>query len=112
MQPTPAAFPLRSRMIDPGGETSLTLLDGAKRRDGETWRRLAAPYAPPSRHRRGRWGLHPEDVDDVTQKVFQAVAIGLNRFRRDHDRNSFRGWLHGVARHKALDSALASHIAR
>lgn len=103
MQPTPTALQLRSSVVEPDGETSLTLLDGAKRRDDEAWRRLEALYAPLLRYWCGRWGLHPEDVDDVTQEVFQAVAIGLDRFRRDRDGDSFRGWLHGVTRHKALD---------
>lgn len=103
MQPTPAALHLRSEAAEAEGQTSLTLLDGARRRDGEAWHRLVALYAPLLRHWCGRWGLRPEDIDDVTQDVFQAVAIGLDRFRRDRDGDSFRGWLHGVARHKALD---------
>jgi RNA polymerase sigma-70 factor (ECF subfamily) len=88
-------------------ETSLTLLDSVRRREGDGWRRLLDLYTPLLRHWIRRWGVRPEDVDDVTQDVFQAVATGLDGFRRDRERDSFRGWLHGVARHKSL-----AHIRR
>ncbi|WP_165244848.1 RNA polymerase sigma factor [Paludisphaera soli] len=82
--------------------TSLTLLERAKTRDGDAWRRLHALYSPLLRHWCRRWGVRPEDVDDVTQDVFQAVASSLDSFRRESEDDSFRGWLHGVARYKVL----------
>lgn len=84
------------------GETSLTLLECVRRREGDAWRRLLDLYSPLLRHWFRRWGVRPEDVEDVTQDVFQAVATGLEGFRRDRERDSFRGWLHGVARYKVL----------
>lgn len=84
------------------GETSLTLLECVRRREGDAWRRLLDLYSPLLRHWCRRWGVRPEDVEDVTQDVFQAVATGLDGFRRDSERDSFRGWLHGVARYKVL----------
>lgn len=92
----------RARAGSAADETSLTLLEGARRRDVDAWQRLLDLYSPLLRHWVRRWGVRPEDVDDVTQDVFQAVATGLDGFRRDRARDSFRGWLHGVARHKAL----------
>ncbi|AMV39045.1 RNA polymerase sigma factor [Planctomyces sp. SH-PL62] len=82
--------------------TSLTLLERVKTRDGDAWSRLYALYTPLLRHWCRRWGIRPEDVDDVTQEVFQAVASSLDSFRRDREGASFRGWLHGVARYKVL----------
>ncbi|MDG3003445.1 RNA polymerase sigma factor [Paludisphaera mucosa] len=84
------------------GETSLTLLERVKTRDGDAWGRLVGLYTPLLRHWFRRWGVRPEDLDDVAQDVFQAVAVSLEGFRRDREDGSFRGWLHGVARHKVL----------
>ena len=86
----------------PAGETSLTLLERVKVRDGDAWRQLVALYAPLLRHWCRRWGVPSGDVDDVVQDVFQAVATGLDGFRRDRAGDSSRGWLHGVARYKVL----------
>ncbi|WP_337175061.1 sigma-70 family RNA polymerase sigma factor [Paludisphaera sp.] len=96
--------PSRPRRVagDAAGETSLTLLESVRRREGDAWRRLLDLYTPLLRHWIRRWGVRPEDMDDVTQDVFQAVATSLDGFRRERERDSFRGWLHGVARHKAL----------
>ncbi len=83
-------------------ETSLTLLERVKARDGEAWRRLVGLYTPLLHYWCRRWGVRNEDVDDVAQEVFKAVIVGLHRFRREGENDSFRGWLHGVARHKVL----------
>lgn len=100
-RPSAPARP-RPRTAFEAGETSLTLLEGARRRESDAWRRLLELYSPLLRHWCRRWGVRPEDMDDVAQDVFQAVASGLDGFRRDRDRDSFRGWLHGVARYKVL----------
>ena len=83
--------------------TSLTLLERVRGRDEEAWRRLLHLYGPLvdrwSRYRRVRG----EDLDDVRQEVFQAVAADLDRFRRDRPGDTFRGWLRVIAGHKILD---------
>ncbi len=103
--PVPSRF---GRRVDvDAGETSLTLLESVRRREADGWRRLLDLYSPLLRYWIRGWGVRSEDVDDVAQDVFQAVAVGLAGFRRDRRGDSFRGWLHGVARHKAL-----SHLRR
>jgi RNA polymerase sigma-70 factor, ECF subfamily len=87
----------------PGGSTSLTLIEQIRVRDQEAWKRLVVLYTPMIRHWCRRWGVQGEDAEDVLQEVFQAVAIGLKDFRRDRAGDSFRGWLRGIARNKALD---------
>jgi RNA polymerase sigma-70 factor (ECF subfamily) len=82
--------------------TSLTLLERVRVRDSDAWRRLVVLYTPLLRHWSRRWGVTGDDVDDVVQEVFQAVSGSLEGFRRDREGDSFRGWLRGVARHKAL----------
>ena len=56
----------------------------------------------PSVRLRARRGLQNADAADLTQDVFLAVAQGAGRFHYDPQRGSFRGWLHGVTRHKIV----------
>ena len=94
--------PLTPPIAGDAAATSLTLLERVKVRDSDAWRRLVNLYSPLLRHWCRRWGVAPDDVDDVVQEVFQAVSGGLEGFRRDREGDSFRNWLRGVARHKAL----------
>lgn len=98
---SPAKARSRSASVDLGA-TSLTLIERVKARDGEAWKRLVDLYTPLLRHWCRRWGVRSEDVDDVSQEVFRAVVVGLWSFQRERESASFRGWLHGVARHKVL----------
>jgi len=82
--------------------TSMTLIERARARDDEAWRRLVELYSPLIRHWCRRRGVRAEDLDDVVQDVFQAVSASLPNFRREGRDHSFRGWLRGVTRHKAL----------
>jgi RNA polymerase sigma-70 factor (ECF subfamily) len=83
--------------------TSLTLLERARARDQEAWQRLIYLYAPLLDHWCRRWGVQGADAEDVRQDVFQAVAAGLDSFRRDRQGDTFRGWLRGITHHKLLD---------
>lgn len=47
-----------------------------------------------------RHGLQDADAADLTQEVFLAVARMAGRWEYDPKRGSFRGWLHGITRHK------------
>ena len=87
--------------------TSCTLLERARAADQAAWHRLVFLYGPLVRYWCGRWGVSGADADDVAQEVFQAVSVGLDGFRRDRPADSFRGWLRGITRHKALDFARA-----
>jgi RNA polymerase sigma-70 factor (ECF subfamily) len=83
--------------------TSLTLLERVRGRDEEAWRRLLHLYGPLVDRWSSRRGVRGEDLDDVRQEVFQAVAADLDRFRRDRPGDTFRGWLRVIAGHKILD---------
>jgi RNA polymerase sigma-70 factor (ECF subfamily) len=83
--------------------TSLTLLERVRGRDEEAWRRLLHLYGPLVDRWCSHQGVRGEDLDDVRQEVFQAVAADLDRFRRDRPGDTFRGWLRVIARHKVLD---------
>jgi RNA polymerase sigma-70 factor (ECF subfamily) len=87
----------------PDKSTSRSLLDRVRDRDEEAWRRLVHLYGPLvavwCRHR----DVIGQDADDIQQEVFQAVAAGLDSFRRDRPGDTFRGWLRIITRNKLLD---------
>ena len=86
-----------------GGSTSQSLLADAKAADPAAWKRLANLYAPLVVSWCRRWGVAGQDVVDVLQDVFLAVARHLDGFRKDRPADTFRGWLLTIARNKTLD---------
>jgi RNA polymerase sigma-70 factor (ECF subfamily) len=85
------------------GATSLSLLQQARDGDEGAWRRLFRLYTPLVCYWCRKRGVRGADVDDVLQDVFQAAARALGQFRRSRAGDTFRGWLHGITRHKALE---------
>jgi len=83
--------------------TSASLLRRVRDRDQDAWRRLTCIYGPLVYRWARRIGVNSADAADVSQEVFQAVAAGIANFRRESERDSFRGWLYGITRNKALD---------
>jgi RNA polymerase sigma-70 factor (ECF subfamily) len=90
-------------MTSPDKQTSNTLLERIRARDEEAWRRLLHLYTPLVRYWCEQWSVRGQDADDIRQEVFQAVAVGLERFHRDQAGDTFRGWLRGITRNKLLD---------
>jgi RNA polymerase sigma-70 factor (ECF subfamily) len=82
--------------------TSASLLERVRVRDGEAWQRLVRLYGPLICCWCRRWGIAADDLGDVVQEVFLAVAGSLDAFER-RGAGAFRGWVRGIARHKALD---------
>ena len=83
--------------------TSLSLLERARAHDDEAWEQLVALYYPLVYQWCRDNGLQEQDVLDVVQEVFRAVASSLHTFHRDQEGHSFRKWLRGVTRHKMGD---------
>jgi RNA polymerase sigma-70 factor (ECF subfamily) len=71
--------------------------------DQDAWRRLVDLYSPLVAHWCRQWGAPPDDVPDIVQDVFTAVARGLKTYRLDQPDATFRGWLRGIVRHKLTD---------
>ena len=97
-----ASAPLDDR-LPPGGSTSRSLLAEARLADSAAWERLAKLYAPLVASWCQRWGVPGQDVVDVLQDVFSAVAHHLDGFRKDRPGDTFRGWLLTIARNKTRD---------
>ena len=86
----------------PGQLTSLSLLARARANDQDAWSRLTSLYRPLVAFWCRRARCPAAEVEDVTQEVFAATAVGLAAFRRDRPGDSFRGWLRGITRNQVL----------
>jgi len=89
--------------MDQPSTTSLSLLARAQARQADAWERLVELYGPLVYHWCRQWRLPDADTADVFQEVFQAVAAHLDRFRRAHAGDTFRGWLRTITRNKVRD---------
>jgi RNA polymerase sigma-70 factor, ECF subfamily len=89
--------------LESNDPTSRSLLLRVEANDQEAWRRLVDLYSPLVAYWCRRWGAPPDDLPDLVQEVFAAVARGLKTYRRDQPGASFRGWLRGIVRHKLHD---------
>jgi RNA polymerase sigma-70 factor, ECF subfamily len=85
------------------GSTSRSLLNNAREADPEAWERLVRLYSPLVASWCRRWRVAEQDLLDVLQDVFSAVAANLRRFRNDRPTDTFRGWLLTIARNKVRD---------
>jgi RNA polymerase sigma-70 factor (ECF subfamily) len=86
-----------------GGSTSRSLLADAQQDDAAAWGRLVHLYAPLVAAWCRRLGVAEQDVVDVLQEVFAAVASNLVRFRKERPHDTFRGWLSTITRNKVRD---------
>jgi RNA polymerase sigma-70 factor (ECF subfamily) len=92
--------PIRGRT---NGSTSRSLLAGARHGTPAAWERLVRLYAPLVASWCRRWEVAEQDIGDVLQEVFTAVASHLDRFRKERPADTFRGWLRTIARSKVAD---------
>lgn len=80
----------------------MTLLERVQANDPLAWDRLLRLYQPLVLSWCRRWGASEADGADVAQEVFVAVVSGIDRFRREREGDTFRGWLRGITRNKLL----------
>jgi RNA polymerase sigma-70 factor (ECF subfamily) len=83
-------------------DTSHGLIARVQSSDQAGWHRLVGQYSPLVRYWFRRWGVDEADLDDLTQEVWLALGPTMRMFDPGRGR-SFRGWLRGVATHKAQD---------
>src|SRR5262249_9818827 len=50
-----------------------------------------------------RWDLPEQDIADIFQEVFQAVATHVATFHRERPGDTFRGWLRTITQNKVHD---------
>jgi RNA polymerase sigma-70 factor (ECF subfamily) len=85
------------------GSTSRSLLAAARRDDSSAWERIVQLYAPLVASWCRRWGVAEQDMGDLLQDVFAAVAGHFHRFRKQESGDTFRGWLLAIVRNKVRD---------
>jgi RNA polymerase sigma-70 factor (ECF subfamily) len=85
------------------GSTSRSLLAGARQDNPTAWERIVKLYAPLVASWCRRWGIAEQDLGDLLQEVFAAVASHLSRFRKEQPDDTFRGWLLTIVRNKVRD---------
>jgi RNA polymerase sigma-70 factor (ECF subfamily) len=83
--------------------TSRSLIDRVRADESSAWERLVRLYAPLVLHWCRRFGLQEPDAADVFQEVFQAVAKRIRTFRKEHQTDTFRGWLRTITQNKIRD---------
>jgi len=83
--------------------TSRSLLERVKNDEPEAWEQLVALYAPLVFQWCRGWGLREQDVADIFQEVFQAVAAHIGGFRKERAGDTFRGWMRTITRNKVHD---------
>jgi RNA polymerase sigma-70 factor (ECF subfamily) len=101
------SFPLVTEPIDVSrgsvGSTSSSFLDRVKARDEEAWRWLERVYSHLVFYWCRSYGVRQEDLADICQDVFRAVALSIDGFQRDQTGGTFRGWLRTITRSKVAD---------
>ena len=83
------------------GDTSPTLLVRARQGDEAAWRDLVAIYQPLLSGWLRRFGVLPQEVDDLTQEVLALVLKGLEGFEHRGSAGSFRAWLRTLTARRA-----------
>jgi RNA polymerase sigma-70 factor, ECF subfamily len=83
--------------------TSRSLLERVKKDEPQAWDQLVALYAPLVFQWCRAWGLREQDIADIFQDVFQAVAVHVGGFRKERVGDTFRGWLRTITRNKVHD---------
>lgn len=84
-------------------QTSFTLLARVRESDQEAWQGLVSIYGPLVFYWCRQYQLSESDVADIVQEVFLAVHRSIQRFDRDAESGSFRGWLLTITRNKVMD---------
>jgi RNA polymerase sigma factor (sigma-70 family) len=70
--------------------------------DNPAWSEFFQRYAPFVRDRCSVYGLDPDSVDELCQRVWVELARRMPCFQYDPGR-SFRGWLRRLCHHRAID---------
>jgi RNA polymerase sigma-70 factor (ECF subfamily) len=83
--------------------TSRSLLGRVQADDPAAWERLIDLYAPLVFLWCSRSNLPEQEIADVFQDVFQAVATHISGFRKEQSGDTFRGWLRTITRNKVRD---------
>src|SRR5262249_31280318 len=97
---SPPDIPGSGEGPSPSTGTSRSLLERVQADDAAAWDRLVSLYAPLVHQWCRGAGLREQDIADVFQEVFQAVAAHVATFRRRRQGDPCRGWLGTTRRNR------------
>ena len=83
--------------------TSESLLAQLRENEPQAWERLVTLYTPLVYYWCRKLDVPPQDIPDVVQETFKAVARNVYRFRKQRTGDTFRGWLRTITRSKVMD---------
>ncbi len=83
--------------------TSRSLIVRLQDNDVPAWQELVELYSPLIVYWCRRMGLADQDCGDVTQDVFRSVVVGISSFKKQNEKDTFRGWLRVVTQNKVFD---------
>ena len=83
--------------------TSRSLLARLRSNESDAWDRLITLYTPLMFFWCRKLNLPEQDIPDVVQDVFRAITLNIDRFRKDDENDTFRGWLRVITRSKVAD---------
>src|SRR5258707_1260470 len=71
--------------------------------DEQAWIEFTEIYEPLVRRLARQRGLNNADAADLSQEVFHALAVAMERQLFDRENGSFRAWLFTIARNLAVN---------
>lgn len=74
-----------------------------KQQEPQAWDRLTTLYTPLVYFWCRKQHLPDQDIPDVVQEVFKSVASNIDKFRKERQTDTFRGWLRTITRSRAAD---------
>lgn len=88
-----------------GATTDISLIDRVRmdKDDQESWHQFMDIYRPLVSYWCRRINIKSTDTDDVCQDVFTSVLMSINRFSKEKESDTFRGWLRTITRCRVID---------
>lgn len=82
---------------------SVRLLNQLQQNEDAAWDRLIRLYAPLIYHWCRILHVPEQDISDIFQEVFHALAKNISKFKKEKPGDTFRGWLRTITRNKVYD---------
>tara|TARA_R110002072_G_scaffold303029_3_gene491500 strand:+ start:14159 stop:14839 length:681 start_codon:yes stop_codon:yes gene_type:complete len=88
-----------------GATTDISLIDRVRRDKGDqvSWHQFMDIYRPLVTYWCLGIRIRNFETDDVCQEVFTSVLMSINRFSKEKETDTFRGWLRTITRCRVVD---------
>lgn len=96
-------FEMTRLRSDQATATSLSLIGRLRSRDESAWDRMVSLYTPLIYYWCRQSGLDSEETADISQDVFRTVTQSIDGFKRESEKDTFRGWLRTIFKSRVVD---------